>query len=117
MQFDQTKLSEFITLLGGAAVWPPMARAQQGATIRRVAADDPKGKARFEAFQEGLQQLGWDDRNVRIETRWSGGNAENIRRYSVIFPALQLVSLACCTAFWNSAFIASEIPWVGLTSK
>ena len=24
---------------------------------------------------------------------------------------------ASATAFWNSAFIASEMPWVGLTSK
>jgi putative ABC transport system substrate-binding protein len=54
-----------------------------------VAADDPEGKARFEAFQEGLQQLGWGNRNVHIETRWSGGNAENTRRY-----AAELVALA-----------------------
>jgi hypothetical protein len=28
-----------------------------------------------------------------------------------------LVRRACCTAFWNSAVIASEMPSVGLTSK
>jgi len=43
----------------------------------RVAANDPEGKARFAAFEQGLQQLGWvDGRNVRIEIRWSGGKSD-----------------------------------------
>jgi putative tryptophan/tyrosine transport system substrate-binding protein len=85
---------EFTTLLGSAAVWPLTARAQQAEQMRRigalmsVAADDPEGKARFTAFQQGLQQLGWSDgRNVRIETRWSGG--KDARKY-----AAELVALA-----------------------
>ena len=72
---------EFITLLGGAAAaWPLAARAQQAERMRRIgvlmasAADDPVGRARIEAFQQGLQQLGWTEgRNVRIDTRWAGG--------------------------------------------
>jgi putative tryptophan/tyrosine transport system substrate-binding protein len=56
--------------------------------LMSVAADDPEGKARFTAFQQGLQQLGWSDgRNVRIETRWSGG--KDARKY-----AAELVALA-----------------------
>jgi putative ABC transport system substrate-binding protein len=88
---------EFITLLGGAAAaWPLAAHAQQAERMRRIgvlmntAADDPEGKARFAAFLQGLQQLGWTDgRNVRIDTRWGGGDTNRIRRY-----AAELVSLA-----------------------
>ena len=86
----------FITLLGGAAAtWPLVARAQQGGRMRRLgvlmttAADDIEGQARLAAFLQGLEQLGWiDGRNVRIDTRWSAGDADRIRRY-----AGQLVAL------------------------
>jgi putative tryptophan/tyrosine transport system substrate-binding protein len=55
-----------------------------------TAADDPEGKARFTAFKQSLQQLGWDDgHNARIETRWSGGKADDMPRY-----AAELVALA-----------------------
>ena len=59
------KRRAFITLLGGAAVWPLTARAQQAERVRRVgvlmnlAADDAEGKARLTAFAQGLQELGW----------------------------------------------------------
>jgi putative tryptophan/tyrosine transport system substrate-binding protein len=87
---------EFITLLGGAAAWPLVAGAQQSDRMRRIgvlmslAADDPEAKARLAAFIQGLQQLGWiDGRNLRIETRWSAGNANDTRKY-----AAELVALA-----------------------
>ena len=89
---------EFITLLGGAtaAVWPLAARAQQRERMRRIgvllnlAADDPESQRRMTALVQGLQQLGWTDgRNVRIDTRWGGGDADRMRRY-----AAELVALA-----------------------
>ena len=90
------KRREFITLLGGAAVWPVAGRAQQAERVRRIgvingggAADDPETLANIAAFLQVLQQLGWTDgRNVRIDTRLAGGNADSIRKYATELAAL-----------------------------
>jgi putative ABC transport system substrate-binding protein len=89
------KRREFITLLGGAAAWPLAARAQQPAQLRRIgvlmpfAEDDPVGQARVAAFVQGLQQSGWTDgRNVRIDYRWSAGDADRIRKLAMELIAL-----------------------------
>ena len=86
---------DFITLLGAAAVWPVVARAQQSERVRRVgvlmspAASDPDAQTRVIAFVQGLAQLGWTvGHNVRIDTRWGGGNADDIRKYAVELVAL-----------------------------
>jgi ABC-type uncharacterized transport system substrate-binding protein len=90
------KRRQFITLLGGAASWPLAARAQQGERMRRIgvltplAADDPHQQARQTAFVQGLQQLGWiDGRNLRIDTRWTRGDSNGIRK-----QVAELVALA-----------------------
>ena len=90
------KRREFITLLGGAAaVWPVVAHAQQPERMWRIGVlmaqvvDDPEGQARLAAFLQGLQELGWTHgRNVRIDTRWNAGNADEIRNYAAEFVAL-----------------------------
>jgi putative ABC transport system substrate-binding protein len=87
---------EFISLLGGsAAAWPLTARAQQREPLRRVAILEPIGKntpsaqARYTAFLEAFEQLGWSDgRNVQIVARWSGGNDVETRKYSDELVAL-----------------------------
>ena len=96
MLFDQLKRREFITLLGGAAVWPFAARTQQPERMRRIgvlmntAADDPTGQTRLLAFAQALAQAGWTDgRNVRIDIRWGAGDPERVRIY-----AAELVALA-----------------------
>jgi putative tryptophan/tyrosine transport system substrate-binding protein len=73
----------FITLIGGAAAWPLAANAQQPERPRRIGIlmnrtpDNPEGQDRLAAFQQGLQELGWNvGRNVRIETRWTEDNAD-----------------------------------------
>jgi len=39
-------------------------------------AKDVEGQARVAAFRRALQQLGWiEGRNVRIDDRWSAGDA------------------------------------------
>src|SRR6266481_5044645 len=89
------KRREFITLLGGAAAWPLIARAQQGQRVRLVcilegiSADTPGSKTRYAAFLEGLQQLGWTPgRNVRIEVRWGEGDETAIRKHAAELVAL-----------------------------
>jgi putative tryptophan/tyrosine transport system substrate-binding protein len=85
---------EFITVLGGAAVWPVSARAQQPERVRRIgvllpgAADDVEFQTRVGAFQQGLQQAGWTGRNVRIDTRWATTDAAEIRRHAAELAAL-----------------------------
>jgi putative tryptophan/tyrosine transport system substrate-binding protein len=85
---------DFITLASGAAVaWPHAARGQQPDRIRRIGAfagieDGAEEQARFAAFLQGLRQLGWTDgRNVRIDYRWDGGDADNIRKYAAELAA------------------------------
>jgi ABC-type uncharacterized transport system substrate-binding protein len=88
---------EFIAFLGGVtAAWPLAARAQQGERVRQVGmllsstADDAVHQTWVGAFLQGLAQSGWIiGSNVRIETRWAGPKADDIRRY-----AQELVALA-----------------------
>jgi putative ABC transport system substrate-binding protein len=87
---------EFIALLGSAAAaWPLAARAQQAAQVRRIgvlmpfAEDHPVGQARLAAFLQGMQQSGWTDgRNVRIDYRWSAGDADRLRKFAAELIAL-----------------------------
>jgi putative tryptophan/tyrosine transport system substrate-binding protein len=87
----------FILLLGGAAVaWPLAARGQQGSPMRSIGvllattADASEYQARLGAFQQELQKFSWSiGRNLRIDIRWAGINADDIRRH-----AAELVALA-----------------------
>jgi putative tryptophan/tyrosine transport system substrate-binding protein len=86
---------EFITLLVGAAAWPLAARAQQPERMRRIgillpaAVDDVVFQTRVGAFLQVLAELGWTNgRNVRIDTRWAGAGANDIRRHAAELAAL-----------------------------
>jgi putative ABC transport system substrate-binding protein len=90
------KRREFITLLGGAAAWPLAARAQQGDRVRRIGVlmpgveNDPLAKPRVSAFTQALAGLGWTDgRNVRMDLRWGGGDANRIRALAHELVGLQ----------------------------
>ena len=86
---------EFIAGLGSAAAWPMAARAQQVERMRRIgvllpaAADDAEFQARLGAFLQALALLGWTiGRNVQIDTRWAGANADDARKYAAELVAL-----------------------------
>jgi putative tryptophan/tyrosine transport system substrate-binding protein len=91
------KRREFITLLGGAAAaWPLAAHAQQDGRVRRIgmlligAEGDPVDQSFIAEFRQGMQDLGWtEDRNLRIDYRWTVGDPDRYRKY-----AAELVSLA-----------------------
>src|SRR5262249_45751925 len=82
---DRVRPREFITFLGGAAVWPLAARAQRAERVRRIgtligtAQSDPAAQSWFAAFQNALAKLGWrEGGNLRIELRWGAGDADRI---------------------------------------
>src|SRR6476646_6503242 len=81
---------DFISFVGGAAAtWPFAAYAQQRQRLPRIAVlepiakDTPSGQARYTAFLEALEHLGWTDgRNIQIVARWSGGNITELRKFA-----------------------------------
>jgi hypothetical protein len=49
--------------------------------LMALSSDDPEGQARLAAFAQGLQQSGWIiGQNIRVDYRWSGGNADKMRK-------------------------------------
>ena len=105
---------EFITLLGGvAATWPVGALAQQSNRVRRIgwligAADDADMRSLYEAFRQGLQQLGWiDGRNVQIDARFGEGDSVRIRKYAAELVALS-PDVILATGSFTTQFLLQE---------
>jgi putative ABC transport system substrate-binding protein len=89
------KRRKFITLLGGAMAWPLAARAEQAERMRRIgvllpfSADDAESQVRMGAFLQTLALSGWTiGRNLRIDIRWAGINADDIRKHAAELAAL-----------------------------
>ena len=85
------KRRAFIAGLGGAAAMPFIARAQE--RVRRVGilinteAEEPEGQSYVAAFRQSMQEAGWSvGRNLRIDLRWSGNEAERRRRHARSWP-------------------------------
>ena len=80
------KRREFITGIAGAAVWPVVGSAQQ---VRLVAvlmngnSNESLLQANVKALVDELGHLGWvEGKNLRLEVRWNGGNAEGARSFA-----------------------------------
>src|SRR5262245_44652430 len=87
---------KFLATLGGAAAaWPFAVRAQPErmrriGVLTNLADNDPEGQARHAAFLQGLQESGWvAGRNLRIEQRWTAGDADRGRKYAAELVALE----------------------------
>ena len=76
----------FVTLLGGAAIWPVAALAEKSDGVRRVgvimgfAESDEVWQTYLATFRRALQDLGWTDgRNIRFDYRFTGDSEERMR--------------------------------------
>src|SRR5262245_8238837 len=78
---------KFLSVLGGVAAWPMVARAQETERVRRLGVllalgeDDPENQTRLKTLRGGLRRLGWiDGRNIHIELRQGGGTDPALMR-------------------------------------
>jgi ABC-type uncharacterized transport system substrate-binding protein len=108
---------QFIRLLGGAAVWPLAAHAQQPEPMRRIgilmnrSEDSAEGQARVAALRQSLQQLGWSEgRNVRIDVRWGEDKIDLERKY-----AAELIALSPDIVFASGTLSVNAVQSVSRT--
>jgi ABC-type uncharacterized transport system substrate-binding protein len=101
---------EFITALGGAAMWPFAARAQQAEGMPRIgflhsASLDPWRRELVSAFRLGLKERGYSEgQNVAIEYRWA---ESKIDRLSALAGELARLPLAAIAATNTPAALAA----------
>ena len=76
---------EFITLLGVAAAWPLVARAQQAQRMRRIGVLQPQPESESAnrdwrmLFTSRLRELGWTDgENLQLNYRFGTGEATSV---------------------------------------
>jgi putative tryptophan/tyrosine transport system substrate-binding protein len=84
MTFDQLHRRDFITLLGGAAAWPLVARAQERKPVRLGyleggAGADPTTQNLRRQFVLGMRDLGYNEgRDYVLDERYAAGRMDRL---------------------------------------
>jgi putative ABC transport system substrate-binding protein len=121
MQFNRLRRREFITLLGGSAVWPIAARAQQSARPV-VGFLNPGSRADFgqhaEAFLKGLKESGFTEgENITIEYHWADGRYERLPQHAeqLVRHGVAVIAVGSPPATFAVKSATSTIPIVFIT--
>ena len=76
---------KFLSLVGSAAAWPIVARAQPLERMRRIGLlmtsteNDPLNQARIAIFLAGLKELGWtENQSFKLELRYAGSKFDDL---------------------------------------
>jgi putative ABC transport system substrate-binding protein len=86
---------DFITLIGGAAAWPVVARAQQAGklpTVGFLGSSTISNQGPWAAaFSQRLRELGWiEGRTITIEYRWAENQNERLVEIAAEFVRLKV---------------------------
>jgi putative tryptophan/tyrosine transport system substrate-binding protein len=105
------KRREFVTLIGGAAVWPIAARAQRSGAMRRIvvvgalAPDDVETGKRSAAFEQALAASGWTKgRTIAIDYHWIANDSALAQK-----AAVEVVALAPDVLLASSNFVIAPL--------
>ena len=116
------KRRDFITLIGGAAAIPIVARAQQSSipVVGFVRSSTAAGSQHIvDAFRQGLKEAGYvEGRNVAIEYRWTDGKAERLATLldDLIQRRVSLILASASNAATAAKAATSTIPIVFVTT-
>jgi putative ABC transport system substrate-binding protein len=82
---------EFITLLGGAAVWPLGALAQDANKVWRMGFIAHGHESFYDPLFEGLREYGYEEgRNLIVERRYARGQAERFKEFAAEMVRLKV---------------------------
>jgi putative ABC transport system substrate-binding protein len=90
---------DFITLLGGAAVWPVAARAQDRPAIPMIgylsSSQSESVLKNMEGFRQGLIDAGYvEGRNLIIDYRWAEGHSDRLPSLALELVHRQVAAIA-----------------------